>query len=231
MPNSQQDHIIYFQIVVSLKDLNITDKVTLEVHEPGQSGYNSEHYLESTFTYSAGQADQVIFKARRDIKVSTPAQQCHEDNDHSSTECVNKIMMDKLQCQLPWIDIDTNYRICDKPEDMTKYMDYMKQLDMNELYGTECFVPNCESASWSVAKSYEDTQEEKAQPNSISVYLLFQRNLPVTVHRYSLAYGFSNFVADFGGYLGLLLGASLLSLYDDIIMWLDHRCTNTNQKS
>ncbi len=32
-----------------------------------------------------------------------------------------------------------------------------------------------------------------------------------------LSYEFTNFVADFGGYLGLLLGASLLSIYDGLI--------------
>jgi hypothetical protein len=30
----------------------------------------------------------------------------------------------------------------------------------------------------------------------------------------SISYQFVNFVADFGGYLGLLLGASLLDIYD-----------------
>ncbi len=30
----------------------------------------------------------------------------------------------------------------------------------------------------------------------------------------NLLYGWSNFVADFGGYLGLLLGHSVLSFYD-----------------
>ena len=30
-------------------------------------------------------------------------------------------------------------------------------------------------------------------------------------------YGYGDLVADFGGYLGLLLGASLITLYDSIV--------------
>ena len=33
-------------------------------------------------------------------------------------------------------------------------------------------------------------------------------------------YGFTNFVADIGGYLGLFLGASMLSICDGITAWL-----------
>jgi hypothetical protein len=36
-------------------------------------------------------------------------------------------------------------------------------------------------------------------------------------------YGFSNFVADVGGSLGLLLGASLLSIFDWCVEFLDAR--------
>ena len=35
-----------------------------------------------------------------------------------------------------------------------------------------------------------------------------------------LIYDENHFIADFGGYLGLLLGSSLLSVYDKIKRWL-----------
>ena len=35
-----------------------------------------------------------------------------------------------------------------------------------------------------------------------------------------LIYDETHFIADFGGYLGLLLGSSLLSLYDKVKRWL-----------
>jgi hypothetical protein len=43
--------------------------------------------------------------------------------------------------------------------------------------------------------------------------LLFQ----VPVIEEKLLYGFENFFADVGGYLGLLLGGSILSVYDGFV--------------
>ena len=49
---------------------------------------------------------------------------------------------------------------------------------------------------------------------------IFQDNFQgsnVEVTKEVFAYQFANFVADFGGYLGLCLGASLLSIYDYVL--------------
>ena len=44
----------------------------------------------------------------------------------------------------------------------------------------------------------------------IQHYLLNQ----IEVKKESLVYGYQDLLADFGGYLGLLLGVSMLSIYD-----------------
>jgi hypothetical protein len=41
--------------------------------------------------------------------------------------------------------------------------------------------------------------------------------LQVNVMQEISLYGLSNFIADFGGYLGLLLGASLITIYEEIV--------------
>ena len=48
-----------------------------------------------------------------------------------------------------------------------------------------------------------------------------QKHLQIVVTEEVLAYTIEDLVADFGGYLGLLLGASILSMYDFItqIKW------------
>ncbi len=45
-----------------------------------------------------------------------------------------------------------------------------------------------------------------------------------------LIYGFGNFVADFGGYLGLLLGASFLSIYDSWVKFFKFIYTKLTKK-
>ncbi len=110
--------------------------------------------------------------------------------------------------------------MCDKIEDTRRFVEVMKNFDLNAVYDTGCFVPNCETSSWQVTKKEDNVlakQSREKYPNMTAAMLSFQQSVPVEIREYSISYGFSNFVADFGGYLGLLLGASLLSIYDDLI--------------
>ena len=52
-------------------------------------------------------------------------------------------------------------------------------------------------------------------------FSFFSQHLQIVVTEEVLAYTIEDLVADFGGYLGLLLGASILSMYDFItqIKW------------
>ena len=53
------------------------------------------------------------------------------------------------------------------------------------------------------------------------LFFFFSQHLQIVVTEEVLAYTIEDLVADFGGYLGLLLGASILSMYDFItqIKW------------
>ncbi len=57
---------------------------------------------------------------------------------------------------------------------------------------------------------------------SVAIYTI-PPGSSVKIIREELTYGIKDFVADFGGYLGLLLGASLISIYDDIEATISRR--------
>ena len=73
-----------------------------------------------------------------------------------------------------------------------------------------CYVFNCKFMYWEASNQ----NILDFLPNASYIQFSFQRGIPVTTIKQSLAYTWNNFIADFGGYLGLLLGASLLSIYD-----------------
>ncbi len=82
-----------------------------------------------------------------------------------------------------------------------------------------CTLPNCQVQRWTEITN--DEVDFKAIPFFQANTTYFQYQIQRTddstvVTKHMLAYTFTNFVADFGGYLGLLLGASLLSIYDYI---------------
>ena len=100
----------------------------------------------------------------------------------------------------------------------------METLDSDVLLDEGCFTSNCDYVSYQVLKQDRDVLGNMAKNGSTVVQLILQKPLKTTVYKHMMAYGFSNFVADFGGYLGLLLGASLLSIYDWVMEIMENNC-------
>ena len=88
---------------------------------------------------------------------------------------------------------------------------------MKKEYG--CSQENCDKYSWPVQQDFDGTVDAMAG-NYSEVMFAIPKDTVVQVTREVMAYTFANFVADFGGYLGLLLGASLMSIYDDVLACL-----------
>ncbi len=80
-----------------------------------------------------------------------------------------------------------------------------------------CLEENCNQIDWDILWTENDRFPGDEGQFVAFAQLTFQGNIPATVIKHSLAYTFPNFVADFGGYLGLFLGASILSVFD--VLW------------
>ncbi len=74
-------------------------------------------------------------------------------------------------------------------------------------------VPNCKTASYTLQEFLHLDLDSK-QMLELSFSPAIDDDLIMEKEIY--LYQFGDFVADFGGYLGLLLGASLLSIYDQV---------------
>ena len=94
-----------------------------------------------------------------------------------------------------------------------------------KLMEAKCLPLNCENKIWKPIPNFEATHLSKhpvdtmksISGNFIIGFFLSSKNIKVTeeVELYNLG----KFIADFGGYLGLLLGASLITFIDGFI-WL-----------
>ena len=93
--------------------------------------------------------------------------------------------------------------ICEGKEKFKQFkniaMNIFKPEESNELINQGCFIPNCVQRSWKIKK-----ENIKVQNITGFYYEWFVRE---EVKLYTLV----NFFAEVGGYLGLLLGESLLS--------------------
>ena len=147
---------------------------------------------------------------------------CFEDNSMNFKDCMDDFIGEQLNCSLPWaINTKVAYAVCKSKDDLDAFRNLSLNMDTEEIKAKiemkGCFKPNCKKTTW-VKNQYS---AKTGIEGSNSEYLRYYINIPSTMKilqkREVKIADFGTFVADFGGYLGLFLGASVLSLTDTII--------------
>ncbi len=113
------------------------------------------------------------------------------------------------------MQINSEKRSCDKSRDLDNFVSVYKNFPMENLKNFGCLKENCDSTIWDRLWIHED-QYDGLNSNESHFKMSFQSEIPTTIVKQTLAYYWPHFVADFGGYLGLLLGGSLLTFFDAI---------------
>jgi hypothetical protein len=96
-------------------------------------------------------------------------------------------------------------------------MNILKSEESKELINEGCFIPNCKQRSWRIKK--DQRSEKKENDNVITGFQYFMTETKVLVREEAKLYTVINFFAEVGGYLGLLLGESLLSYLITATKW------------
>ena len=128
-------------------------------------------------------------------------------------QCIEKYRDSFMNCTLPWHsnNMPQDHPLCQQPEEYEQFLDLKFRIEPNWIKSIAKCNPGCRRYGYSTTK-YNWGKKEKESTN-MTLYLFYnQYEIPVIDHVY--AYDHLNLIADFGGYLGLLLGYSILGFYD-----------------
>ena len=191
-------------------------------HEKHQATYLYQMDLTRSFQeykYSHGYSEYL--EQTETISLKKSNHDCFEDNSMNFRNCINNFISDQIGCKLPWAkeklskeDLDET---CETEEDLKAFRNlsiHMTTKEVHEKVAKKgCFKPNCKRTIW--VKNQHDLEYPWFEQTLIFI------NIPSTakvIQRTEiLLANFSTFVADCGSYLGLFLGASVLSLSDMLI--------------
>ena len=210
---------LYFEITSPF------DYYFIEMDEPGQSQYNYNvdvsriEYVDkkSHVVYTMSSQQEVVKRLKKSNYM------CHEDNSNRRTDCLNNYYASKLNCTLPWIHEDNQDRtdLChgkDKFEEFRNLSMSIGEFEAkNELYEKGCIIPNCKQTTWNIKSSKK--LENPWDPKSTYPQFIFSHETKVLLRNEIELYTISSFFADIGGYLGLLLGESLVSYFLLGVKW------------
>ena len=162
-----------------------------------------------------GKGFQIHLVETETTSLKTSRYDCMEDNSITMTNCIDDFIAEQLNCSLPWTKNNNTWRYCQTEEDLALFRKlsfsitspYLKQ----KLTMKGCFRPNCKQTSW------VSTQETLAWDNNhgeSSVKITIPATAKVIQRKEIRLADYGTFIADMGSYLGLYLGASILSLTD-----------------
>ena len=104
---------------------------------------------------------------------------------------------------------------CQDPSEIKEWKAIWKKLirmDEHELYEETRCMAKCQRKEWTISKIFADKVETQ-NDSRIAMYM-FYANGRYQMGRQYYTYDFNSYMSDFGGYLGLLLGYSIGSLFD-----------------
>ena len=197
--------------------------VRFERHEPHQSFYNYRFDINNGYQWFR----QGITKYHSVTPVITEALKltnydCIEDNSGKMTDCVDEYIAEQLNCSLPWTQPYHGFGICKSSKELTNFRTVHSKItsktSLDNLKRKGCLKPNCLQTKW------KDSYISLRKPDPNCTGILFGVGLQsdaYTIRRKEILLAdFSTFVVDCGSYLGLFLGASILSLTDSALAYI-----------
>ena len=201
------------------------------MHETKQSPYN---YVvdQGKLKWIVNGYHNVIFMGKQEVtkRLKKSKFNCLEDNSNKQTECLNEYYASKLNCILPWVPSNNpnntqNRQKCQGKEKFNEFRNLSFAIGnpevIDELEKRGCIIPNCEERTWHIESfQKENLTNFNISEENLKLTIIFPHSSKVLVRNEINLYTVSSFFADVGGYLGLLLGESLISYFLLIIQWL-----------
>ena len=161
------------------------------------------------------------------ININKSNYTCDKHNSKRFMHCLEKYYSRKLGCMLPWL-LNTKLKydrmnICEGKEKFKQFkniaMNILKPEESNELTNERCFIPDCEQRSWKMKNQITTDEEINGELITGFSFEWFEPS-KVLIREEVELYTLVNFFAEVGGYLGLLLGESLLSYIITTSKWV-----------
>ena len=163
---------------------------------------------------------QVIYITKTHIKaLDQPTQRCNQENANVNTSaCIARFIEKHLECNA----MNLGSRYLGKPpcttysqlQGFANMSRLFEQTDGNDIYEMTGCLSSCEKDSFSLSAEPIIIESTYTSYEKCQVYLEFiMLESSYKEEEQYVIYEVGSFIADVGGYMGLLLGGSLLSLY------------------
>ena len=205
-------------ITLDIRYQPYSTSIRMEKHQPYQSLHNHEFdWLGGLELVRNATGVKEVLTTLESVLLKKESHDCYEDNSMKITNCINEVIAEKLDCSLPWMNNISSQEICTGSDKLIQFREFYSNLNSNQTQMDikKCLKPNCKTIKWK--KSYTS---EWSRKKGMMIQMTLPSNSYTISRKEILLADFSTFMADFGSYLGLFLGTSVLSIIDILVNYL-----------
>ena len=165
-------------------------------------------------------------RKNRVMALDRSGQRCSNDkNQESVGRCIVRKLEDAYNCTSYQLTANKTKKFCTVSNgvmgQVQDIIDKYKTMPESDLFEKTGCLPSCDRFEMSLVNTPESKSFDlsRAYSRHMTLVFLFEDG-SYNVREEYIVYDTSNFIADVGGYLGLLLGHSILSIYYLSIDWL-----------
>ena len=145
-----------------------------------------------------------------------PEDRCTQDKNPNTLQCIKDSVATKSGCQLPPADDHQNGAvICNSYEQFqisSNVSERHEKMDENQIFAETGCLSSCDKMVYDMSVPRSSSINPFVPNNSILLHFLFDNGKYSVKEQYYI-YDSDSLIADIGGYMGLLLGQSILGLY------------------
>ena len=167
-----------------------------------------------------------VVKRSEKRALDKPTQRCdNSDSERSISKCAGKILEEIFPCSPRFLMNNHKQETCTNLSEMNEtklqhIVHLMNSLEEYEIFQLTGCMPSCSRSKFELDIDTESLIPDVPVDIELAILsFVFEKGEYRLIEEHYL-YGIWNFIPDVGGYLGLLLGYSLLSLYHMLIQWL-----------
>ena len=156
---------------------------------------------------------EITFAVRKVENLKRPGRTCVEE-EQSLTLCLKNYIRSQLSCEIHWFQAEAASHC--SPESLQRYFDVLinlKQAPISEIVAQSGCEPRCKMSQYSL-QTRRKTIDWAA--NWTASVFLQPRSAVVEFSTEYYSYDLTDLIGDVGGYLGLFLGWSVLTLLDTL---------------
>ena len=173
--------------------------------------------------WSTKKFSQVIYITQTHLKaLDQPTQRCSQEAMNTNTSaCIASFIEKQLGCNTKILGSQySNTPPCTTKSQLLALANISRMLDEadeNDIYEMTGCLSSCEKDSYTLSADPLETNTATVYNGDIPCELHLQFRMMHTSYEEKeqyIIYDVDSFIADVGGYMGLLLGSSILSLFD-----------------